>query len=113
MSETVLRAGDDTVAMINVFEVEPERQAELADVLNEGAEKHIRHRPGCISVNILTSNDGKRLIYFAQWRSKADIRATMSDPDCQVFREKAAELARPDAHAYAVYAAHHPEFPQA
>jgi quinol monooxygenase YgiN len=109
MSETVIRTGDDTIAMINVFDVTPERQAELADVLSDGAENHIRHRPGCISVNILTSNDGKRLIYFAQWRSKADIRATMSDPDCQVFREKAAELAKPDAHAYSVYAVHHPE----
>lgn len=109
MSETVIRTGDGTISMINVFEVEPERQKELAEVLSEGAEKYIRHRPGCISVNILTSNDGKRLIYCAQWRSKADIKATMSVPDCQVYRDKAAELAKPDAHAYSVFAVHHPE----
>ncbi|WP_431990644.1 putative quinol monooxygenase [Streptomyces albogriseolus] len=109
MTETVIRTDDGAVAMINVFDVEPERQQELAEVLSEGAEKHIRHRPGCISVNILCSNDGKRLIYFAQWRSKADIKATLSDPDCQIYRDKAAELAKPDAHAYSVFAVHHPE----
>ncbi len=109
MSETVIRAEDGTIAMINVFEVEPERQKELAEVLSEGAEKYIRHRPGCISVNILPSVDGKRLLYYAQWRSKADIKATMSDPNCQIYRDKAAELAKPDAHAYTVFAVHHPE----
>lgn len=109
MQETVIRADDGTISMINVFTVEPERQQELADVLSEGAEKYIRHRPGCLSVNILPSNDGRRLIYLAQWRSKADIRATMSDPNCQVYRDKAAELANPDAHAYTVFAVHHPE----
>ncbi|MFC4033356.1 putative quinol monooxygenase [Streptomyces polygonati] len=109
MSESVIRTGDGTIAMINVFDVEPEKQKELAEVMNEGAEKFIRHRPGCISVNILTSNDGKRLLYFAQWRSKADIRATMSDPDVQVYRDRAAALAKPDPHAYTVYSVHHPE----
>lgn len=108
MQETVIRADDGTVSMINVFTVEPERQQELADVLSEGADRYIRHRPGCLSVNILPSNDGSRLIYLAQWRSKADIRATMSDANCQFYRDKAAELATPDAHAYTVSAVHHP-----
>ncbi|GGR67015.1 MULTISPECIES: putative quinol monooxygenase [Streptomyces] len=109
MSETVIRENDGTYAMINVFDVEPEKQKELAEVLSEGAEKFIRHRPGCISVNILTSLDGKRLVYYAQWVSKADIKATMGDPDVQVYRDRAAALAKPDPHAYTVFAVHHPE----
>ncbi|WP_261568430.1 antibiotic biosynthesis monooxygenase family protein [Frankia gtarii] len=109
MSETVIRSGDDTFSMINIFEVEPEKQKELAEVLSESAERFIRHRPGCISVNILSSIDGKRVAYFAQWRSKADIKATMSDPDVQIGRDKAASLAKPDPHAYTVFALFHPE----
>lgn len=105
MSETVIRTDHGTIAMINVFEVAPENQQELADVLSEGAEKFIRHRPGCVSVNILPSTDGKRLVYYAQWRTKA----TMADPNVQVYRDKAAELAKPDPHAYTVFAVHHPE----
>jgi quinol monooxygenase YgiN len=109
MSQTVIRTDDGSFAMINVFDVEPENQQELAEVLSESAEKFIRHRPGCISVNILASIDRKRVTYFAQWRSKADIKATMSDPDVQVGRDKAAKLAKPDPHAYTVFAVHHPE----
>jgi quinol monooxygenase YgiN len=109
LSQTVIRADDGTFAMINVFDVEPDNQKELAEVLSESAEKFIRHRPGCLSVNILSSIDGKRVTYFAQWRSKADIKATMSDPDVQIGRNKAAELAKPDPHAYTVYSVHHPE----
>jgi quinol monooxygenase YgiN len=109
MSETVIRAGDGTFAMVNVFDVEPDKQLELAEVLTESADMFIRHRPGCISVNILTSLDGKRVTYFAQWRSKGDIKATMADPDVQVGRDKAAKLAKPDPHAYTVFSVHHPQ----
>jgi quinol monooxygenase YgiN len=109
VSETVIRTEDGTIAMANVFEVDPDKQKELAEVMSEGAEKFIRHRPGCISVNILLSTDGKRLLYFAQWKSKGDIKATMADPDVQYYRDKAAELAKPDPHAYTVYSVHHPE----
>lgn len=109
MSETVVRADDGTFAMINVFDVDPEKQKELAEVLTESADKFIRHRPGCISVNIFTSLDGKRVLYFAQWESKSAIKATMADPNVQIGRDKAAALAKPDPHAYTVYSVHHPE----
>ncbi|MEU1887094.1 antibiotic biosynthesis monooxygenase family protein [Micromonospora rifamycinica] len=109
MSETIIRAGDGTFTMVNVFQVEPDKQQELAEVLTESADRFIRHRPGCISVNILTSLDGSRVTYLAQWQSKRDIKATMSDPDVQVGRDKAAKLAKPDPHAYTVFSVHHPE----
>ncbi|MFJ5927338.1 putative quinol monooxygenase [Kitasatospora sp. NPDC092948] len=112
MSETVLREGDGNIFMINVFDVEPENQQELARVMSEGADKHIRNRPGCLSVNILTSRDGKRLLYVAQWSSKDGIKAAMGDPDIQAVRDRAAELAKPDPHAYTVYSLHHPDAPQ-
>jgi quinol monooxygenase YgiN len=105
----VIQTDDGFFTMVNVFDVDPENQKELADVMSEGAEKFIRHRPGCVSVNILASRDGKRLLYFAQWRSTADIKATMSDPDVQVYRDRAAGLAQPDPHVYTVHSVHHPE----
>lgn len=36
--QAVIRA-DETVTFISVFDVEPEKQQQLIDVLNEGAEK--------------------------------------------------------------------------
>lgn len=109
MSQTSITPDDGTIAMANFFTVDPDDQEALAASLAEGAEKAIRHRPGCISVNILKSTDRKRVLYFAQWRSKADIKATMDDPDVQVFRDRAAQLGKPDPHAFTVYSVHHPD----
>jgi quinol monooxygenase YgiN len=109
VTDTVIRPDDGLVAMVNVFDVEPDKQQELALVMSEGAEKFIRHRPGCVSVNILVSRDGKRLLYVAQWRSTADIKATLSDPEVQVYRDRAAALATPDPRVYTVHSVHHPD----
>ncbi|MFI0907179.1 hypothetical protein ACH4TE_27225 [Streptomyces sioyaensis] len=39
MSETAIHTHDGTYAMINVFDVEPDRQKELAEVMSEGADR--------------------------------------------------------------------------
>lgn len=33
--------------------------------MSEGADRFIRHRPGRLSVNILTSLDSERLVHYA------------------------------------------------
>lgn len=106
-SETVIRAGDESVTMINVFDVEASKQKELVGVLTEGTENVMRHRPGFVSVNILASKDGTRVVNFAQWRTEDDIKTTMSDPDAQNYARKAAELAHASPHVYSVASVHH------
>jgi hypothetical protein len=56
---------DETVTLINVFDVEASRQQELVALLTEGTEQVIRHRPGFVSVNLLASNDGTRVVNHA------------------------------------------------
>lgn len=102
MSEPVIRRGDDPVTFINVFDVDAAKQQALVDVLIEGAEKVIRHRPGFVSVSILASKDGTRVVNYAQWRSQEDIAATMADPQAQAYAKKAAELAKAAPHVYSV-----------
>lgn len=106
MNETVIRVDDNLATLINVFEVEPGRQAELVAVLDEGAEKVIRHRPGCVSVNILASKDGSRVVNYAQWRSPEDAQATMADPAAQEYAKKAAALGKPAPSVYSVVSVH-------
>jgi heme-degrading monooxygenase HmoA len=55
-NETVIRPGDEPVR-----------------VLAEGTEKAMRHRPGFVSVNVLASYDGTRVVNYAQWRSPEDV----------------------------------------
>ncbi|MFC5740526.1 antibiotic biosynthesis monooxygenase family protein [Dyella tabacisoli] len=103
--EAVIRA-DDTVTFINVFDVEPSKQQELINVLNEGVEKVIRKRPGFISVSILASKDGTRVVNYAQWRSLDDIKATREDPSAAPYAQKSAELAKATPHVYSVASIH-------
>lgn len=102
-SEAVIRA-DETVTFINVLEVEPAKQRQLVEVMTESAEKVIRHRPGCISVSVLASNDGTRVVSYAQWRSADDIKATREDPQAQKYAKRAAELAKASPNIYSVAA---------
>jgi quinol monooxygenase YgiN len=106
-NETRIRENDDTATVINVFDVDASKQQELLDVLTEGAEQVMRHRPGFISVNLLASNDGTRVVNYAQWRNLDDVRATMADPDAQAYAAKAGALAQATPHVYSVVSVHH------
>jgi quinol monooxygenase YgiN len=104
---THIREGAEPVTLINVFDVEPANQEQLVELLTEGTEQVFRHRPGFISVNLLTSNDGTRVVNYAQWHSLEDIKATMADPDAQGYATRAAELAQASPHVYSVASVHH------
>jgi quinol monooxygenase YgiN len=106
-NHTVIHVGDTPVTLINVFDVEPATQQELVELLTEGTEKVMRERPGFVSVNLLTSNDGTRVVNYAQWHSLEDIKATMADPDAQYYARRAAELAQATPHVYSVVSVHH------
>jgi quinol monooxygenase YgiN len=102
MAEPAIRSDGNLVTLINVFETEPAKQNELVSVLNEGAEKVFRHRPGCVSVTILASKDGSRVVNYAQWRSQQDLQATMADPAAQEYAKKTAALGKPAPNVYSV-----------
>jgi quinol monooxygenase YgiN len=106
-NEPVIRVGEQPVTLINVFDVEPANQEALVRLLNEGTEKVVRHRPGFVSVSVLASNDGTRVVNYAQWRSYDEVKATLADPDVQRYAQGAAELAHATPHVYSVVAIHH------
>jgi quinol monooxygenase YgiN len=106
-NNTVIRVGDESVTLINVFDVDPSNQHELVRLLTEGAENAIVQRPGFVSVNILASIDGTRVVNYAQWRSQDDLKATMADPAVQDYARRAAQLAQASPHVYSVAAVHH------
>lgn len=83
-----------TATLINVFEVEPAKQAELARMLSDATERLIRYQPGFVSVSIHCSLDGKRVVNYAQWKSKEDIERVMADPEAQAQLRQAAAIAK-------------------
>ncbi|HLI69847.1 MAG TPA: antibiotic biosynthesis monooxygenase [Ktedonobacteraceae bacterium] len=57
------------VAMINVLSTDSGRQSQLMDVWRKGAEQYWEQVPGAVAAALLRSEDGMRLINYAQWTS--------------------------------------------
>ncbi len=80
------------INFVNVFDVEPDRQQELVELLGRGAEQVIRHRPGFVSLTLLASLDGRRVVNLAQWASADDARATQADPQAAGYAARAGAI---------------------
>jgi quinol monooxygenase YgiN len=95
------------LTLINVYEVAPEKQAELAELLSDTTEKVMRHFPGFVSVSVHRSVDGTRVANYAQWASQEDFERMMKNPDAQARIKELAALAKSVSPAiYQVSAVH-------
>lgn len=54
-----------------VFEVDPQQQQQLIDGLATQVERYVKKFPGFVSANFHASDDGKRVVNYAQWLSNA------------------------------------------
>ncbi|MFD3314614.1 antibiotic biosynthesis monooxygenase family protein [Streptomyces sp. NPDC058694] len=79
--------------LINVFTVSPDRQAELVDLLARATEETMKHQPGFICANFHASQDGERVVNYAQWESEEHYRAMLADPEARVHMDQAATIA--------------------
>lgn len=93
-SARTIRAGRSAVTLINVFDVAPERQAELIDVLEAAADQTMRRLPGFISATIHRSLDGTKVVNYMRWESTAAFEATFDDPAARDARSRIAALAQ-------------------
>lgn len=84
----------ERLTLINVYEVEPEKQAELTKALTEATERTIRYQPGFISVSIHSSFDGQKVVNYAQWASKEHFEGFMKKPETQDQLKRFAGLAK-------------------
>ncbi|HEU4627511.1 MAG TPA: antibiotic biosynthesis monooxygenase family protein [Steroidobacteraceae bacterium] len=82
-----------SVTLVNTFVVRPERQVELLDLLGEAARRNLCTHPGFMSAVVHRSVDGKRVLSYSQWRSRADVEALQKDPAYRQHTAQAAELA--------------------
>lgn len=94
----------DPVTFMNVLDVEPSKQQELLDLLAEGTEKVVSHRPGFVSVTLLASADGGRVVNIARWESADAVKATQADPEAAQYARRTAEIATAAPGIYRVVA---------
>jgi heme-degrading monooxygenase HmoA len=90
---TTIERNAPYATLINVFTVDPDRSAQLAELLSRSTEEVMQHLPGFRSANIHLSTDGTRVVNYAQWDSADAFEAMTSDPRAREHMVAAAELA--------------------
>ncbi len=93
---STIEKGRNVVTLINVFTVAPEKQQELVTLLIDATQKTMKHLPGFVPANIHRSLDGKRVVNYAQWETKADFEAMKKNPEAAPHMQSAAALAQFD-----------------
>jgi quinol monooxygenase YgiN len=101
-----IKAGNDVLTMINLFNVEPRHQEELITILQGGAETHFRKQPGYISAAVHRSKDGKHAVVYSQWRSEEDVHRVRTNPALREYFARVAELATFELVSYDVAYVH-------
>jgi quinol monooxygenase YgiN len=92
-ARTTLDPKDGYLTFINTFTVEPDNSELLVQALRKATEEIFRHQPGFISANLHLSRDKRRVLNYAQWRSKEDYIAMSKKPEIQAHMKQAAALA--------------------
>lgn len=84
---------EEQVAFVNVFTVDPGRQLELLQALDDATRDVFMTLPGFISANLHTSLDGQRVINYAQWASEKQFEESLQRADVREHMAKAADIA--------------------
>ena len=101
---TITESDRMTVQIVR-FETEPDRQSALIEAVAAEAERWIRHCPGFVSASFHASTDGREMVNYAQWRSRADYEAFVRHPETARLGEairNAAPLSGPEAGEFQV-----------
>jgi hypothetical protein len=100
----------DQVTLVNVFTVDPTRQIELVDALDDATRKIFVTLPGFISANLHTSLDGTRVINYARWASERQYKDALQRADVREHLAAATALAdKWDPTLVRVRSIHHPK----
>jgi quinol monooxygenase YgiN len=94
-----IHADQKVVTQINVFEVEPKNQDELAQLLTE-AIQNVSAMPGWISASVHKSLDGTRVTNYAQAADYASWEAIVQHLQSQGFFARLQKLSKPNPCLY-------------
>ena len=90
------------ITFINVFNVDPEKQQQLVNLLIQATESSVRHVPGFISAALHRSLDGAKVAMYAQWRSIEDYQAMRANVATMPYMQQAVAIAKFDPGMYEV-----------
>lgn len=88
------------ITLINVYNCQSERQAELFLALEEMTEA-ARRLPGFVSARLHRSLNGKHVVNYAEWEGVDHWRAMVRHPSVQPSMGRIVALATFEPHVYA------------
>ncbi|MBV8849723.1 MAG: antibiotic biosynthesis monooxygenase [Methylobacteriaceae bacterium] len=89
---TQLNPRDGHIVLINTFKVKSGKAEALLAALIKATETTVNKIPGFVSANFHVSLNGKQVVNYAQWRSKADFDRAMQVPEFQAHMKEMFEL---------------------
>ena len=93
---------DRIVTQITIVEPEPGKQDEAVSLMRERA-RFMARQPGCRSITLHRSVDGKRIVNYIQWESRDLLRSAHSSPEFRKEWNRFDQLAGDiDPHLYEV-----------
>jgi heme-degrading monooxygenase HmoA len=78
---------------VNTFTVDPERQEDVIRSLHDVTEMVTRGMPGFVSACVHKDLDGKHVVNYVQWRTRADFEAMLADPRMHNHMREVRQLA--------------------
>ena len=75
-----IQPGAQPVTQITIVESEPDKQAEALSLMTERA-SFMARQPGFISISLHRSLDGRRIVNYVQWQSRALLHSAHQAPE--------------------------------
>ena len=84
---------DESVILINLLKVKPEKRDALIALLKQNTDTVIRTLPGWKTTRLIAAKDGAGVVIYSEWESPAAVEAMRSDPRMKAYLPKISELA--------------------
>ena len=88
--------------LINVFNVAPENQQRLVELLTKATDESVKFIEGFISSTLHKSIDGAKVTMYAQWRSREDYENMRKNTGASPYLEEALQFAKFDMGMYEI-----------
>ena len=88
---------DESVILINLLKVKPEKRDALVALLKQNTDTVIRTLPGWKTTRLIAAKDGAGVVIYSEWDSPAAVEAMRSDPRMKAYLPQITELASLDS----------------
>lgn len=75
-----IQTADQPVTQITIVEAEPGKQDEALAVMKERA-RFMASQPGCVSISLHRSLDGRRIVNYVQWTDRQRLQSAHQAPE--------------------------------